>query len=99
MTRDLKTNPSMNIDWKIYQDKMKKYEPTFQGMIDDFLDNIFGQYSNRASSDQIVQNLSHHGWKYFDQHNLNELFAITLERCGTNEVLDAALLRIDNDPS
>ena len=50
MTRDLARNPSINVDWKIYKQKMLKYEPTYEGMLEDFLDCVFGEYSNRATN-------------------------------------------------
>ena len=43
----------MGVNWKIYQDRIKKYEPTYEGMLEDFLDNVFGEFSNRASIDHF----------------------------------------------
>ena len=91
MVRDMTKNPTMGVNWKIYQDKIKKYEPTYEGMLEDFLDNVFGEFSNRATQQHFLLSLSQHGWKYFEIKNLNHLFAITLERCGTTQILNVSL--------
>ena len=57
-------------------------------MLEDFFDNIFGEYANRTSREQFIQNLAYHGWKYFDLKNLNELFSIMYEKYGAVEDLD-----------
>ena len=99
MIRDMIKNPTMGVNWKIYQDKIKKYEPTYEGMLEDFLDNVFGEFSNRASIDHFKFSLAQHGWKYFELKNLNHLFAITLERCGTTQILDISLPVFENEAS
>lgn len=58
MIRDMIKNPTMGVNWKIYQDKIKKYEPTYEGMLEDFLDNVFGEFSNRASIDHFKFSLA-----------------------------------------
>ena len=52
---------------------------------------MFGKYSNRVTNQFFIDSLSSHGWKYFEKENLNELFSVMLERCGTAEVPDANL--------
>ena len=47
----------------------------------------------------MTESLSHHGWKYFDIANLNELFTITLERCGIAEVPEESLAHFENEES
>ena len=69
----------------MYLDRIKKYAPTYDGMTEDFYDNIFGEFSNKSTRQEFIENLSHHGWKYFNLANLNELFVINLERFGTQE--------------
>mmetsp|Transcript_2333 Transcript_2333/g.3186 ORF Transcript_2333/g.3186 Transcript_2333/m.3186 type:complete len:82 (+) Transcript_2333:896-1141(+) len=68
-------------------------------MLEDFLDNVFGEFSNRASLDHFAQSLAHHSWKYFEMNNLNHLFVITLERCGTTNVLDVSLPQFEQEAS
>ena len=89
----------MNVDWMVYQRKIRKYEPTFDAMIEDFLDCVFGEYANRGSYEEICNSLAKNGWKYFQLDNLNEFFAITLERCGTVEVPDVQLPAMEYEAS
>ena len=49
----------------VYQRKIRKYEPTFDAMIEDFLDCVFGEYANRGSYEEICNSLAKNGWKYF----------------------------------
>ena len=51
-------NPTMGVNWRIYQDKIKKFEPTFEGMIEDFNDNVFGEFSRRSSEDHFIKSLA-----------------------------------------
>ncbi len=76
MIQQMISKPTMGINYQIYFDKVKKYEPTYTGMIEDFCDSIFGEFSNRVHKDQFKSQLAHHGWKYFEKRNLNELFHI-----------------------
>ena len=73
----------MGLNANIYLDRIKKYAPTYEGMMEDFYDSVFGEVASRLPRASFVDNLSTHGWKYFDMVNLNELFVINLERFGT----------------
>jgi len=95
MTREMQKNPTMGVNFKVYQDKIKRYEPTFDGMIEDFLDGIFGEFSNKTTHAHFIDRLAHEGWKYFDMANLNELFVYTLQKCGTMAVPDFELPKFD----
>jgi len=66
LTRDMMKNPAMGTNFKIYQDKIRTYEPTYNGMIESFVDEIFGEYSNRISKQEFLTRLSQSGWKFFD---------------------------------
>lgn len=48
----------MGVNWKIYQDRVRKFEPTYEGMIEEFLDNIFGSQSRRASYEHFTKSLA-----------------------------------------
>lgn len=60
-------------------------------MIEDFLDNVFGEYANKTSESEFRSSLSQYGWKYFDFANLNQLFLLMHKRFGTQEVVDIDL--------
>lgn len=49
MTRDLIKNPGVGINFVTYSNKIRKYAPTYEGIMNDFYDEVFGEYSNRAS--------------------------------------------------
>ena len=83
MARDISQKGGMSIDYKFYENKIQKYKPTYDGMMDDFYDSIYGEYSNRISKEKFVEKLSEEGWKYFNMRNLNELFALKYEEHGT----------------
>lgn len=76
MTRDLMEAPTMQIDIKKYELKLKRYRPTFDGITDHFVDSVFGEFYNRRSKEDFVERLAMEGWKYFSIKNLNELFSI-----------------------
>ena len=67
ITRDMSKNATMGINWKFYQDRVKKIEPTYEGMIEDFFVNVFGEFSERASISHLELSLAQYSWKYFDQ--------------------------------
>ena len=81
MTRDF--SAGREIDYEIYEDKVEKYKPTFEGMLEDFQDELFGEYGNSVDGKQLDERLSQVGWKYFSLRNLNELFALKLQEFGT----------------
>ena len=48
ITHNMSINPTMGVNWKVYQDKVKKHEPTYEGMIQDFMKSVFGESSYHA---------------------------------------------------
>lgn len=96
LTRDLIEAPTAPLDAKAYEFRIRKYKPTFDGMVDQFLDSVFGEAHNRRSREDFIERLSSDSWKYFDIKNLNEMFTICLDKCGTIEIeeemnIDAAV--------
>ena len=83
--------PAMGVNFLIYQERILKYQPTFDGMIEDFNDEIFGEYTNRISKDEFIGNLTSQGWKYFSFNNLKELFSIGLQKYGMLENVEIDL--------
>ena len=79
MTNDMIEEPSPVIDYQFYKRKIKRYEPTFTAMMDDFENTIFGLFYNRRNKDQFIEMLATDGWKYFSVQNLNELFSIIVK--------------------
>ena len=51
-------------------------------MLEEFEDDIFGEYVNHISETKLEKNLAHIGWKYFSLKSLNEHFAIKLAKYG-----------------
>lgn len=47
MTRDLENG--QDVDYEKYERKLERYKPTFDGMMNDFLDDLFGEYCNSIS--------------------------------------------------
>ena len=83
MVREYISNPEMKINYKIYQDKIKKYKPTLDAMLDEFEESIFGIHFNRRNRDTFIETLGCNGWKYFEIKDLNELFSIMYAKHGT----------------
>ena len=49
MTREMMKQPQMGMNYEIYQQKIRRYKPTYDGMLEDFYDSNFGEYNNRSS--------------------------------------------------
>ena len=90
MTRDMITNPLQQVDYKLYENKIQKYKPTLEGIFEDFEDSVFGVFYNRRPRETFVEMLAVEGWKYFQVKNLNELFALMLQRHGIDEEFGSA---------
>ena len=88
MIIEMTQHPTLGVNYSLYKQKIEQYEPTYNGMMDDFYDNIFGEYTNRISRHEFLERLSHSGWKYFTMRNLNELFANMVKKHGKREELD-----------
>ena len=85
MFRDIAKQPTMGLNAQIYLDRIRKYAPTYDGMTEDFYDKLFGEFSNRITRQEFIDNLTRNGWQYFNLANLNEQFVLNLERYGTQE--------------
>ena len=75
--------PNQKLDITKTQWKVAKYEPTIAGILEDFEDSVFGYFYNRRTLECFIDKLTEEGWKYFNVHNLNEMFSIFLEKYGT----------------
>ena len=82
MTREIIRQPAMGLNFSIYQERIQKYSPTYDGMMDDFFDHVFGEYNNKIYKEEFIGNLAAQGWKYFNINNLNELFSMNLQKYG-----------------
>ena len=71
-----KSHNLANFDFEPYKIKMDAYEEVFDAVFEDFTNSMFGLYSNSVNKDTFQFKLRMDGWKYFDLHNLNELFSI-----------------------
>jgi len=58
MTRELIEAPTAKINYRTYQKKVKRYQPTLDGMMDNFMDTVFGEYSNRRTKTEFIDRLS-----------------------------------------
>lgn len=76
MTRDFVDNPSAEVDYAHYKKIIRRYEPTFLAILEDFEDCVFGEFYNRRNKDQFIEMMAQEGWKYFSLQDLNELFSI-----------------------
>ena len=83
MQLDLIARPYEKPDYAIYSRRIAKYEPTLEGMLADFEDNIFGYFYNRRTIESFIDHLKEEGWKYFSVQNLNEMFSIMVTKYGT----------------
>ena len=81
MQRDFISNPKakLDFDYKIYARKIKKYGPTFEGIMSMFENDIFGELHARRNKGHFIDLMTFHGWKYFNLRNFNELFSIMIE--------------------
>ena len=71
-----KSHDLASFDFEPYKVKMDAYEEVFDAVFEDFSNSMFGLYSNSVNKDTFQFKLRLDGWKYFDLHNLNELFSI-----------------------
>ena len=77
MLRQKKKGRSMEkFDFEPYEKKMYAYESVYDAIIDAFINDIFGLYSNSIGSDEFKDCLIADGWKYFDIKNLNHFFSV-----------------------
>ena len=97
MTRDMIRHPAMGVNFSIYQERVLKYQPTFDGMIEDFNDEVFGEYTNRLSKDEFASNLANQAWKYFNFKNLKDLFSIALQKYGMLENVEVDLPQFEKE--
>ena len=74
-----------------------RYQPTFDGMIEDFNDEVFGEYTNRLNKDEFSSNLANHAWKYFNFKNLKDLFSIALQKYGMLENVEVDLPQFEKE--
>ena len=51
MTRDLIETPGEKVNYQIYEKKIAKYAPTFDGMMEDFENSVFGVFYNRRNKE------------------------------------------------
>ena len=91
MTQEMMRQPTMGMNFRDYQLKIKKYKPTYDGMMDDFYDTVFGEFANRISHEDFITNLTASSWKYFEVPNLNEMFALMYDRYGATEAIEYEL--------
>ena len=89
MTREIISNPYEKVNYKKYQRKIRKYQPTLEGMLEEFEDSVFGSQYNRRNREHFIEILATEGWKYFQIKDLNQLFSIMLERHGVVEVTES----------
>ena len=66
MVRDIAKQPMMGLKSQLYQDRIKKYAPTYDGMTEDFYDSVFGEFALKCTREEFIDKLAAHGWKYFD---------------------------------
>lgn len=78
MTREMIRQPAMGVNFIIFQERILRYAPTIDGMMNDFLDEIFGETSHRVLKDEFIERLANLGWKYLNMSNLYELFTLAL---------------------
>ena len=91
MTREMIRQPAMGMNFNIYQERILKYGPTYDGMIEDFNDEVFGEYVSRISKNEFISNLANQGWKYFNMANLKELFSISAQKYGMHRNIEIEL--------
>ena len=58
MTREMIAHPEVKPNYKAYERKIRKYEPTIDGIIQDFQDTVFGEFLNRRSRDTFIEMLA-----------------------------------------
>lgn len=51
MTRDLIETPGEKVNYQFYEKKIAKYAPTFDGMMEDFENSVFGVFYNRRNKE------------------------------------------------
>ena len=91
MTREMIRQPAMGMNFSIYQERILKYSPTYDGMIEDFNDEVFGEYASRISKNEFISNLANQAWKYFNMTNLKELFSISAQKYGMHQNIEIDL--------
>ena len=74
MTLDMLGADSVYFNYSKYDQKIKRHQRTFDEVYEYFIDDLFGEYSNRISREGFIRNLSQQGWKYFNLYSLNSIF-------------------------
>ena len=57
-------------------EKIKRHERTYERIYETFVDEMFGEYSNRVLRRDFMANLGSEGWKYFNFYSLNGIFVL-----------------------
>ena len=65
MERDFAAFPNRKVKYEKYQKRIRKYRPTFDGIMTDFEDDIFGNHVNCRMKESFIEIMSNQGWKYF----------------------------------
>ena len=65
MIRDFIEFPDRKVNYEKYQKRIKKYRPTFDGIMTDFEDSVFGIFYNSRMKETFIRIMSNQGWKYF----------------------------------
>ena len=90
-------------DFEYYEKKMYSYESVYDAIIDAFINDVYGLYSNSISSGDFKDCLIADGWKYFDIKNLNHFFYVKyhdkIEEGSIEALADIEEHQSDNDDS
>jgi len=95
MTQDLIKGSEMHIDYEKYEKKIARHETTYDNLFENFVDDVFGEFANRAEREDFKAFLSSEGWKYFDLYSLNGIFKKEFDKLSEEE--KAEILLINND--
>ena len=83
-------------DFRRYQQLQYEYRDVFDEVLNQFIVDMFGEFSSSVHNDEFIAKLRADGWKYFDRRNLNQLFFEKLKEFWDNDKLVYLKERIES---
>lgn len=85
MTQDLIGSNDIHVDYEKYERKISRHQSTYENVFQNFIDEMFGEFENKATRDEFKASLSKEGWKYFNLYSLNGLFCNEFNKLSEDE--------------
>ena len=75
MTNDMvRSNDFMQTEYEKYLELAEERKPVYENIYNAFVDDMFGEFSNRIKREEFNESLAKDGYKWFDMKGLNKVF-------------------------